>query len=264
MKKMLFTTIVLFSLVACMEQKHTDIQKMKEISIEKAPKGFGCFNSPRVFIKYKQPVNRYTVKAMWLPYYNSGDTTIAETGVTTSLFFDSEDNQFYINLEVKHVIDTLCFHYSHLKDGDVLYWDYVPKDSNEILPRYAPFCFSDVDFDGKEELVITHQRGGSRSSNTYKIYKIHGYDKVELMTDEPFNDLENTAEFDSINKTITTIGSSGVYNTVVYTYKQKEYSTMDWNRPTTVPKFDIIKAEVIDGEEHRIYVRKRDKLELVK
>lgn len=84
------------------------------------------------------------------------------------------------------------------------------------------------------------------------------------MTDEPFNDLENTAEFDSINKTITTIGSSGVYNTVVYTYKQKEYSTMDWNRPTTVPKFDIIKAEVIDGEEHRIYVRKRDKLELVK
>ena len=39
---------------------------------------------------------------------------------------------------------------------------------------------------------------------------------------------------------------------------------MDWNRPTTVPKFDIIKAEVIDGEEHRIYVRKRDKLELVK
>ena len=78
---MLFTTIVLFSLVACMEQKHTDIQKMKEISIEKAPKGFGCFNSPRVFIKYKQPVNGYTVKAMWLPYYNSGDTTIAETGV---------------------------------------------------------------------------------------------------------------------------------------------------------------------------------------
>lgn len=75
---MLFTTIVLFSLVACMEQKHTDIQKMKEISIEKAPKGFGCFNSPRVFIKYKQPVNGYTVKAMWLPYYNSGDTTLRE------------------------------------------------------------------------------------------------------------------------------------------------------------------------------------------
>ena len=136
------------------------------------PKGFECFNSKRVFIQYKQPVNGYTVKVMWLPYLNSKDNTTAETGVTTSLFFDSADNQFYINLEAKHIIDTLCYHYPHLKDGDVLYWDYVPKDSNEVLPHYSPFCFSDVDFDGKEELVITHQLGGSRSNNTYKIYMV--------------------------------------------------------------------------------------------
>ena len=88
------------------------------------PKGFECFNSKRVFIQYKQPVNGYTVKVMWLPYLNSKDNTTAETGVTTSLFFDSADNQFYINLEAKHIIDTLCYHYPHLKDGDVLYWDY--------------------------------------------------------------------------------------------------------------------------------------------
>lgn len=35
------------------------------------PKGFECFNSKRVFIQYKQPVNGYTVKVMWLPYLNS-------------------------------------------------------------------------------------------------------------------------------------------------------------------------------------------------
>lgn len=74
------------------------------------PKGFECFNSKRVFIQYKQPVNGYTVKVMWLPYLNSKDNTTAETGVTTSLFFDSADNQFYINLEAKHIIDTLCYH----------------------------------------------------------------------------------------------------------------------------------------------------------
>ena len=227
MRRLLFIIIGLLSLVVCRGQNQTDIQNSEEMLIgQSVPKGFECFNSKRVFIQYKQPVNGYTVKVMWLPYLNSKDNTTAETGVTTSLFFDSADNQFYINLEAKHIIDTLCYHYPHLKDGDVLYWDYVPKDSNEVLPHYSPFCFSDVDFDGKEELVIT--------------------------------------EFDSINKTITTCGSSGAYNYVIYTYKQKEYSTMDWNKPITIPKFDMIKAEVIDGEECRIYERKRGKLELVK
>ncbi|UYU54595.1 hypothetical protein KQP54_08870 [Bacteroides uniformis] len=265
MRKTLFIVIGLLSWTVCKGQNQTDIQNSEEMLIgQSVPKGFDCFNSKRVFIQYKQPVNGYTVKVMWLPYLNSKDNTTVETGVTTSLFFDSADNQFYINLEAKHIIDTLCYHYPHLKDGDVLYWDYVPKDSNEVLPHYSPFCFSDVDFDGKEELVITHQLGGSRSNNTYKIYKIHGYDNVELMTDEPFNDLENTTKFDSINKTITTCGSSGAYNYVIYTYKQKEYNTMDWNKPITIPKFDMIKAEVIDGEEYRIYEKKRGKLELVK
>lgn len=56
---------------------------------------------------------------MWLPYV-AEDGTTGETGITTLLHFKSIDNEFNINLEAKHIIDTLCYHYPHLKDGDVL------------------------------------------------------------------------------------------------------------------------------------------------
>lgn len=242
---MLATTILLS---ACNQQK-------------RIPQEFECFNQPRVFIKYNQPINGYTVKAMWLPYV-AKDGTTGETGITTLLHFKSADNEFHINLEAKHIIDTLCYHYPQLKDGDVLYWDYAQKDSNEVLPNYAPFSFYDVDYDGEKELLITDYQSGSYSNNIYKVYKIHEY-YAELMTGEPFDYLETSAKFDSINKRIITT-STGVQGSIhTYTYQLKEYETMHGDRPTTVSKFELVKADIIDDhQEHRVYQRKGDKLEL--
>ena len=154
MRRLLFIIIGLLSLAACKTDKTP------------VPQDFECFNQPRVFIKYKQPINGYTVKAMWLPYV-AQDGTTGETGITTLLHFKNADNEFSINLEAKHIIDTLCYHYPNLKDGDVLYWDYAQKGSNEVLPNYAPFSFYDVDFDGEEELLITDYQSGSYSNYTY-------------------------------------------------------------------------------------------------
>lgn len=242
---LLATTI---TLLACNQQRRSTV-----------PQEFECFNSPRVFIKYKQPINGYTVKAMWLPYV-SQDGTTGETGLTTLLHFKSADNEFTINLEAKHIIDTLCYHYPHLKDGDVLYWDYVPKDSNEVLPNYSPFSFYDVDFDGKEELLITNYQNGSYSNNTYKVYKIHEY-YAELMTDEPFNHLETSTKFDSINKTIITTSTGGQGSVYTYTYQLKGYETMYGDKPMTIPKFELVQADITDDKGHRVYQRKGDKLE---
>lgn len=68
MRKILFTVIGLLSLVACKEQNQISIQSSEEMPIEQyVPKGFECFNSKRIFIQYKQPVNGYTVKVMCMP-----------------------------------------------------------------------------------------------------------------------------------------------------------------------------------------------------
>lgn len=248
MKAIFLTLAITTALLACNQQKHLTV-----------PQEFECFNSPRVFIKYKQPINGYTVKAMWLPYV-SQDGTTGETGLTTLLHFKSADNEFTINLEAKHIIDTLCYKYPHLKDGDVLYWDYAPKDSNEVLPKYSPFSFYDVDFDGEEELLITNYLNGAKSYNTYSVYKIHTY-YAELMKDEPFNYLDNSAVFDSINKTIITTSTGGHGSIYTYTYQLKDYETMYDDRPVTVSKFELVKADITDYEEHRVYQRKGNKLE---
>lgn len=72
MRKTLFIVIGLLSWTVCKGQNQTDIQNSEEMLIgQSVPKGFDCFNSKRVFIQYKQPVNGYTVKVMWLPYLNS-------------------------------------------------------------------------------------------------------------------------------------------------------------------------------------------------
>lgn len=34
------------------------------------------------------------------------------------------------------------------------------------------------------------------------------------------------------------------------------------DRPTTISKFELVKADIIDDKGHRVYLRKGDKLEL--
>ena len=54
MSKLPFIIIGLLSLIAC---------KTDRTSV---PLDFECFNQPHIYIKYKQPINGYTVKVMWL------------------------------------------------------------------------------------------------------------------------------------------------------------------------------------------------------
>lgn len=76
----------------------TQIDTNKIISQEKKQKAyiaqeFKDLNFPRIYIKYKQPVNGYTVKVRWMPYTYNGKTCEAGKAV---LYFESEDNHFYI------------------------------------------------------------------------------------------------------------------------------------------------------------------------
>lgn len=82
------------------------------------------------------------------------------------------------------------------------------------------------------------------------------------MTGEPFDYLETSAKFDSINKRIITTSTGGQGSIYIYTYQLKEYETMYGDRPTTISKFELVKADIIDDKGHRVYLRKGDKLEL--
>ena len=148
-----------------------------------------------------------------------------------------------------------------------MFWDYTPKKKDEILSEYSPFFFSDVDFDGEDELLINEHRGGSRGTNSYEVYKIHPY-YAEIIKDAPFANLENgNTEFDLKNKTITSSFSDSAFESVTYIYKAELVKVEFYYRHTECNeykvyikdgyKYKLIKDEIIPINQKDNYPKKR-------
>ena len=154
MRRLLFIIIGLLGLVACKTDKTP------------VPQDFECFNQPRVFIKYKQPINGYTVKVMCMPYECYDKERETEIWGSALLCFEKEYSRFYVYNE--SFSDSILYYVNKesVKDGLVLNIDYLPKQKDEYLSENSPFFFQDLDFDGTEELVINNWRQSIRYCNT--------------------------------------------------------------------------------------------------
>lgn len=257
------------SLYNLKDSVQSQIDTIKTISKKRKKKvdiaqEFKDLNRPRVYIKYKQPVNGYTVKVLWMPYTDENGYT-AETG-NAILYFENEDNHFYI--QTKCYRDTAVYSHTHLEDGDVLFWNYTPKKKGEILSKYSPFFFSDVNFDGEKELLINDYNGGSRGSNSYEVYKIHPY-YADIIKEAPFANLENDmTDFDSANKTIACHYSLSSFESTTHIYKQVKQEKIEWAEPEDSYKFELVRVDIhnqyTDSKEHKVYIKDGYKYKLVK
>lgn len=165
---------------------------------------FDYFNKSRIFIKYRQTVNGYTVKVMCMLYNSPYDKErVCEIWGEALLYFEKEDSKFCVYNE--SFSDSILYYENKRepKDGLTLILDYLPKKEDEYLSHNSPFFFSDMDFDGEEELVINNWRRGVRYSNTYDVYKINGC-QLRQLTDIPFYKISNhNTEFNPMDKSIT-------------------------------------------------------------
>lgn len=206
MKRIFFIVVTIIILSACNRPKHSTV-----------PQDFECFNNPRVFIKYNQPVNGYMVKVMCFPYNAYDKERETEIWGNALLCFEKNDgSKFYIYNE--SYSDSILYYVNEepVKDGLVLNVDYLPKQENESLSQNTPFFFQDLDFDGTEELVINNWRTAIRNCNTYDVYKIDGM-STKLITTPPFYKIDNyITEFDSINRTITTADGTDINGNIIY------------------------------------------------
>jgi len=236
-------------------------KRKKKVDIAQKFKGLNC---PRVYIKYKQPINGYTVKVLWMPYTDENGYT-SETG-NAILYFENEDNHFYI--QTKCYRDTTVYSHTHLEDGDVLFWNYTPKKKGEILSQYSPFFFSDVNFDGEKELLINDYNGGSRGSNSYEVYKIHSY-YADIIKEAPFANLENgQTEFDPKEETIKLHLNFSAFEYAIHTYKKIKQDKIEWTEPEDSYKFELVRVDIhnqyTDSKEHKVYIKDGYKYKLVK
>ncbi len=71
----------------------------------------------------------------------------------------------------------------------------------------TPFFFEDIDFDGKDELIVVNFNDGQRWFNTYSIYKpTYKYGNTyNLVNTEPFNIIDQLTTFDKDSKTLVII-----------------------------------------------------------
>ena len=225
-------------LVCCYNKPETQEQKVNIVQ------EFKRTNKLCISIEYKQPVNGYTVKVICSPYDCYDKERDTEIWGKALLCFEKDNRCFYIYND--SYSDSLLFYENKtpIKDGMVLYLDYLPKRADEYLSENSPFFFHDIDFDGKEELIINNWREGIRYCNIYDVYKVDesGFRQI---TDPPFYKISNYAtEFDPINQTITLNDpiEAGVYLQHIYKrFLHEEIDSLS-NKVDSCYKFELVKT----------------------
>jgi hypothetical protein len=148
-----------------------------------------------VNFKYDQPVNGYEVTGRWLPYeYMLGSLVInfqnATNGQSFCYIFNDHLNDYHVRFskELKEYRENV-FSISKYQD------DSYP------ISYYAPFQFFDVDFDGKDELLI-NDYGLYKGGNHHYVYKIKA-DAIHLMDYPPFKHIcTHSTEFNKADRQI--------------------------------------------------------------
>ncbi len=135
-----------------------------------------------VHFSYSQPVNGYTVTIDWQPGTERAELNFTKGGTSFSVMSYSFDPQMFD-------IPT---------DGTHIQLRYKPKPQGWMLYDKEPFFFSDVDFDGVNELLITCPQEGPHGMTAYTVYELDGTERE----DAPFWDISDLTDFKASEKAI--------------------------------------------------------------
>lgn len=168
-----------------------------------------------MYFKYHQNVSGHEVTGCWMPFDRHSETgyiVLNFCDTSSKKSFQYTSTEAYTNFNLYQVVFSEDFKGHH--DGDVYYFEYVSPCYNDSWQKYnsigyySPFQFFDVDFDGKQELLISDW-GQYQSGNHYEVYKLDR-DGLKLMNDLPFNAIDNCTIINSENQTISLYQFDGI------------------------------------------------------
>jgi len=197
--------------------------------------------------------DKYNVNVVWIPRDGEGPRLAGPATITFSkdlgyLFSVTADNfhlPFY-ELKKSGALEVdgdgqakefdLNKVYSLKYSSDSFYkvslMDNTHKYEAHNSGEQVPFFFEDIDFDGKDELVMVSFNSGQRWSNEYIIYKSnYKYGNVyNLANTEPFNVIDQKTTFDKENRTIDVFSSGGSCTNLNEKYKliDGEYTSVEF------------------------------------
>ncbi len=221
-----------------------------------------------IYIRYKQPVEGYTVTALCT--MDELDILFSENnGIhgKALLRFENDSTHFYIYNS--SFSDSILYYgmKKEIKDKEVIYIDYRPISDNDICYCSTPFFFHDVNFDGRKELLINKWQTRPKGHSSFDIYDLQSNPKK--LTEPPFDKYDHMTRVDSINKTITLYEGSRISGCAVsHTYQLHYRQIMTGcDYIENVPYFKPIKVQYwhdLGNDKYKEYVADGDSLKLVK
>lgn len=159
----------------------------------------------RVTLKYDRPIGGYKVTAVWQPFEakncETGCFTATFCNVATGMVFKYVNNEKFSSYHTDLV--TFSEGFEGYKDGDEYTIKYISPDTLNLphkpIDYYLPFQFYDVDFDGKDELLVLDW-GGSRNGDC-SVYEVSNQGLKEKSY-FPFGEIDTQTEFDKDQNTI--------------------------------------------------------------
>lgn len=185
-----------------------------------------------VHIKYDKPINGYIVTGEFYPF-----DAQSETGQVTLSFKSLSGRQDFVFSNVGKLEDgnkkspakftgyNICEYFfaddnARFHDGDTLVFHYNTEPvvfEDSPLYYYAEFQFFDVDFDGKEEFLVSDYYRG-KGGNNYEVYEITSKG-LRKKTFKPFDRITNTAIFNADRRVITDVTHDGVFSSEYTEYR---------------------------------------------
>lgn len=221
-----------------------------------------------IYIRYKQPVEGYTVTALCT--MDELDIIFSENnGIhgKALLRFENDSTHFYIYNS--SFSDSILYYgmKKEIKDKEVIYIDYRPISDNDICYCSTPFFFHDVNFDGRKELLINKWQTRPKGHSSFDVYDLQSNPKK--LTEPPFDKYDHMTRVDSINKTITLYEGSRISGCAVsHTYQLHYRQIMTGcDYIENVPYFKPIKVQYwhdLGNDKYKEYIADGDSLKLVK
>ena len=187
--KVAILPILICLLSSCCFQRRTNKASSEASPAESVNETETSITSKEYHVRYDRPINGYTVTAVIDPYED------ADWGPTV-LTFTKGDISFSV------YVDSFTKEGFSLKGYDAseeIVLQYVPKPKGVMLYDKEPFCLSDIDYDGVDEILVLEFCGGAHGVNSYLIFEKDGTQRK----DGPFEEFDEHVEFDAKNKTIT-------------------------------------------------------------
>ena len=181
-------------------------------------------------VNYTNIINGMKVSVIWQPRNNPGSSILGEaiikfTNVEDGKSFTIYNSNFGLSKDsVKELNIEWDDENSRIKfDKKNITLKYVPPPLFEDDLGDSPFFFFDLDFDGKNELIVEGRHQGQRSMSIFKVYVLKGKslasENEQITDDEPYLQLDARSSIDVKNKTINIYGSSGACNNFDKTYR---------------------------------------------